>query len=275
LEGSLPGMSLLRVKHSSKLSAASKVTGELLTTATLIEALWSARNEYASVCERLKVQGGPDPEFDTDAVYKEFYRDWRGFKRLDKHEVRVWEARKKNIPLQQHEFNATVKALVDLKSRMDQFLSYLSLESELNERLYQRYRDLFFIKQWDVFVSSYPFQTIRHLDELIELFRHAWPDRHVSAVPDVSAGASPQKRRRKEPHPDPESVLKFNPGGVVTRTAADLLGVGLRRVQELVTEGNLEATGKGNCRRVTVESLRRRLGPAKSQLPTPDLQPKK
>jgi excisionase family DNA binding protein len=66
--------------------------------------------------------------------------------------------------------------------------------------------------------------------------------------------------RRREPHPDPERILRANPAGVTYKTVAELAGVGVRRIQQLVDEGRLKAIGTGNSKRVTVASVRKHLG---------------
>ena len=67
------------------------------------------------------------------------------------------------------------------------------------------------------------------------------------------------KRRKRDPHPDPESVLQKNPSGLRFDKAGELLGVGKRQIQQLVKEDKLVAQGVGNARRITVASLRKRL----------------
>jgi hypothetical protein len=72
------------------------------------------------------------------------------------------------------------------------------------------------------------------------------------------------RKQRRDPHPDPESVFREHPSGLLYQKAAEVLGLSLRRVQDLVNkEGVLETTGTGHKKKIPVESLRKYLGPRK------------
>jgi hypothetical protein len=69
---------------------------------------------------------------------------------------------------------------------------------------------------------------------------------------------APPKRTKREPHADPESILTGK-DRVTHQTAADLLGVSVRRVRQLVVEEGLHTLGIGHAKQISVTSLRKRL----------------
>ena len=66
-------------------------------------------------------------------------------------------------------------------------------------------------------------------------------------------------RESRQPHPDPESILSKHPLGVNKATAANIFGISVRRVEQLIKDGELETTGRGHVKRVTTESIKARL----------------
>jgi hypothetical protein len=66
------------------------------------------------------------------------------------------------------------------------------------------------------------------------------------------------RREKREPHPDPESVLAGK-DRVTVETAAELLGVTPRRVRQLVLEEHLDTLGIGHAKRISAQSIRQRL----------------
>lgn len=51
-------------------------------------------------------------------------------------------------------------------------------------------------------------------------------------------------------------VILANTAAVTYDTAASLLGVGDRRIRQLVAAGRLVRVGQGHCRKITSDSLR-------------------
>ena len=89
-------------------------------------------------------------------------------------------------------------------------------------------------------------------------FRGAAPGTDVAQfIPPRPEAAAPRLReRRREPHPNPEELLaaKVN---VTYETTAKVLGVGKRRIQQLVfEEGFLKRTGTERRPMITTASIR-------------------
>jgi hypothetical protein len=94
------------------------------------------------------------------------------------------------------------------------------------------------------------------------------PANRVSAVEDRLIADKSARRAtaiRRTPHPDPESILSKYPLGVNKATAANIFGISTRRVEQLIKDGELEATGRGHVKRVTTESVRARLNAKNSR----------
>ena len=90
------------------------------------------------------------------------------------------------------------------------------------------------------------------------------PEAGVPApVSDVDSHRAPatttKSRKRRPPHPEPESLLAGKVA-VTFDTAAEVLGVTVRRVRELVVEQKLRSLGGGHSKKVEVSSLRRYAG---------------
>jgi len=76
---------------------------------------------------------------------------------------------------------------------------------------------------------------------------------------DPTPASAVRKKRRRTPHPDPESLLEGK-DAVTYETAAQVLGVSVRRVRELVMEQKLKARGKGHQKKIDVLTLLGHLG---------------
>jgi hypothetical protein len=91
------------------------------------------------------------------------------------------------------------------------------------------------------------------------------PDEGVPA-PFIAVDDSPApvaltkpRRHKRPPHPNPEKLLAGK-AVVAFDTAAEVLGVTVRRVRELVAEQKLKARGEGHSKKIEVPSLRKYAG---------------
>jgi hypothetical protein len=79
-----------------------------------------------------------------------------------------------------------------------------------------------------------------------------------AAVNDTAPKTVPAKKKKREPHPDPEAILAGKQR-VTYGTAAMLLGVTERRVRQLVEENHLACVGEGHAKQISASSIRSRL----------------
>jgi hypothetical protein len=74
-----------------------------------------------------------------------------------------------------------------------------------------------------------------------------------------TASAAHPKKRRRPPHPEPETLLAGKTA-VTFGTAAEVLGMTERRVRALVEEQKLKSLGAGHSKKIEVSSLRKYAG---------------
>jgi hypothetical protein len=158
-------------------------------------------------------------------------------------------------------FETVIAPAWDLISRTEEAVRVKCALSG-DRALLETFISLPFVRNFDECVKGAPFRTIAGLEAILALFKS---NRGLAAAsgtaqtPSTSGSPDIEKlavaKTRKEPHPDPESVLQAYPGGLTKRKAAEVLGIGLRRVEQLIQDGDLIARGRGNTRRITCESI--------------------
>ncbi len=78
-------------------------------------------------------------------------------------------------------------------------------------------------------------------------------------APATSTTTTKSKKRRRPPHPEPETLLAGKTA-VTFDTAAEVLGMTVRRVRALVEEQKLKSLGAGHSKKIEVSSLRKYAG---------------
>jgi len=226
----------------------------------LIAELRDVRGLYSALIERLRSHAGKRDE-DVKQRYAEIYRE------VEESELHA------RLPVDgtlRARFRDAVSRIFHLVARIQDWLIVQSVRSEEGRRLLKAFKKLPLGRGRIYLVESSPVRTLEGLDSLIALLQlttqrekaevsRSEPRAKTATKSTEASEIPPTSTRRKEPHPDPDSVLRANPGGLTYQRAADVLGVGVRRVQMLVREGALEAKGKGNAKRLTVESFKKYL----------------